>query len=816
MSNKKTVFAIGNAHLDPVWMWRWQEGSAEAKATIRSALDRMNEYPEFKFVCSSASVYKWIEEFDPDMFEEIKARVKEGRFIVVGGWFVQPDCNLPSGEGFARQSLYSQRYFFDRFGVTAKVGYNVDSFGHNGMLPQILRKSGMDAYIFMRPSPKENPLEVNFFNWVSPDGSSVPTYRIIDPYCFRFNKKSVLDLRLKQLRARQNEGIEEILFFYGVGNHGGGPTKKNIETILDYNKKHDDEITFADPQEFFDLITEKGYALPDWKDDLQHHASGCYSAVSKIKTLNRRAENALGKAEFLSILGNLLLNKSCPNAKIAEAWDEVCFNHFHDIMGGCAIKEAYDDAEASEFEAISVAEKLTNNAVQSLSWAVDTSDDKNGIPIVVFNPHPFPVTSVVTVNKQTDCITDENGKKVHVQFVFSSTNSCYRRRDTVFTASVPALGYRTYYMPKQTFLQSFVPELGKLCYALKRKCIVRRSSVRADGGRLENDNLAVRFDKETGHLLSIFDKNAQRELILRGAVPIVIDETDHDTWSHAKNYFDKQVGEFKLKSYEILERGPVRATVKVVSEYGGSTLTQYFTLTECGKSLDVRAKIDWHEKHKMLKLRFDSKDLTEKAYYEIPFGVIARPLNGEEEPMLTWAAVKDGSGKGFAILNDNKYSLSAKENSVYFTVVRSPIYGDHGGPRSAESPYTDQGEHDFSYAIKPINGEGYGETVRAAKLFNTPLINVIENNHKGKLQLSASIVENSAENVVISATKRGEDGASYVVRAYETDGRNVTAEIKIGKLPVLIADFTPFAVNTYILPDGKDCWEETLLTEMSN
>ena len=180
MSQVKNVYMIGNAHLDPVWLWHWQEGSAEAKATIRSALDRMKEFPDFKFVCSSVSVYEWIEEFAPEMFEEVKARVKEGRFIPVNGWYVQPDCNLPSGEGFARQSLYSQQYYKEKFGVTATVGYDVDSFGHNEMLPQILKKSGMDSYIFMRPGEHEKHLPVNLFRWRSPDGSEVVAYRITD------------------------------------------------------------------------------------------------------------------------------------------------------------------------------------------------------------------------------------------------------------------------------------------------------------------------------------------------------------------------------------------------------------------------------------------------------------------------------------------------------------------------------------------------------------------------------------------------------------------------------------------------------------
>ena len=178
----KNFYFVGNAHIDPVWMWRWQEGSCEAKATMRSVLDRMKEFPEFTFVCGASQVFEWIEEFDPAMFEEIRARVQEGRFVIVNGWFVQPDCNLPSGEGFARHSLYGQRYFKEKFGVTARTGYNVDSFGHNANIPQILVKSGMDQYVALRPGPHEMEMPSHVLRWRSPDGSEVLFSRILRAY----------------------------------------------------------------------------------------------------------------------------------------------------------------------------------------------------------------------------------------------------------------------------------------------------------------------------------------------------------------------------------------------------------------------------------------------------------------------------------------------------------------------------------------------------------------------------------------------------------------------------------------------------------
>ena len=192
MEKKPEVHLIGNAHLDPIWLWRWQEGCGEVLQTFRSALDRLNEYPDFVFTCSSAAYYRWVEEIDPDMFEEIRARVKEGRWVPVNGWWIQPDCNMPSAESFARQALYSQLYYYEKFGVICHTGYNVDSFGHNYMIPQLLKQSGMDHYVMMRPGPHENPnVPHRLFWWESPDGSRVLTYHIVPDGYGTGNKKDL-------------------------------------------------------------------------------------------------------------------------------------------------------------------------------------------------------------------------------------------------------------------------------------------------------------------------------------------------------------------------------------------------------------------------------------------------------------------------------------------------------------------------------------------------------------------------------------------------------------------------------------------------
>ncbi len=826
---KKKIYCVGNAHLDPAWMWKWQEGSAEAKATIRSALDRMKEFPDFKFVCAGVSVYEWIEEFDPEMFEEIKRRVAEGRFVLAGGWYVQPDCNLPSGEGFARQGLYSQRYFYKKFGKTAKTGYNVDSFGHNGNLPQILAKSGMENYIYMRPSQTEMPMESPLFWWTSADGSKVLTHRI-SFYCFRFEHMTTLKEELNHASDMTPKGTDCVPFFYGVGNHGGGPTIKNLELLHEFAKENPDkEIIYTDLQDFFTHLREqKDFEIPTFREDLQHHASGCYAAYSPIKTLVRKSERALVAAETYAAFSCRLLGRKFPLKKIEEGWKNVNFLHFHDILGGCCIKDAYPDAEVLGQESLAISVKITNNALQTLSWAIDTSDKSKGIPVVFFNPHPFAVKTTVQIG--TQCTSVKDGKNdIPFQFVYSQTHLCQRRCDTLFHVELPPCGYKTYYVLRNLdggFVSRNAPEVGRVAYAIA-DVFRDKQGLSCSTSHIEDDFFRVEFDKKDGTIARLFDKKNGRELLQpvsqkkglfrkvryeRGALPIVIDERDHDTWSHAKNYFDKVVGKFGDARISVVESGSIRCEVKVVSSYGKSTLTQYFRLENDGL-LKVRAKIDWHEKQKMLKLAFPLQLTETKALYEIPFGTIFRPTNGEEECGQTWIATIGKEG-GVALLNNNKYSFSVKDNVMCLTAIRSPYFGDHGAPFvSSESEVTDQGESEFSYAITPFTS--CGDITKKALLFNTAPSFVIENNHNGTLPDKFDGLSADCDNILVSCVKRAEEDNGWIVRAYETDGKETKVTLSGGLLPVaLTAEFTPYSVNTYFLADDASAWKTVPMTEM--
>ena len=787
----KKVYAIGCTHLDPSWVWSWQEGSAEAKATVRSALDRMNEYPDFKFICSSSCVYQWIEEFDPAMFEEMKLRVQEGRFIIVGGWKVEPDCNLPCGENFARQSLYNQRYFQEKFGKTATVGCCVDSFGHNAMMPQILKQSGMDSYMYMRPMPHEQELADNIFTWESADGSQITAFRIYLQYVKNFVDLTELIERMKGADAFYKG--EDYMLMYGVGNHGGGPTIHNIELIKEYNRlsDRDRELILADPADFFAEYT-KTHTLPVYKGELQHHASGCYSTLSEVKKLMRKGETGLFAAENFSMLALTVLGKDYDDNAVKNAWDNLNFLTFHDILDGCCIKSAYDDSLYMGYESIAIAEKLKNNALQTLSWKIDTADKRFGVPIVLFNPLPFAVEETVEINKNASSIRDKDGNEVPFINAVSQAQAVWNRNNGVFRAKIPALGYSVYYYIEP--------------YERDRKTEENPTRV----NELENDFIRAKFNA-TGEMISIIEKATGKEILSGAEKAVVIDESAHDTWSHQMNFFDKEIGKFATTKAEKLEENAVREVIKVTATYGDSSLIRYYTLNAGEDFVRVRVKLDWREKHKMLKFVYPVASQTPTSVYEIPFGSFERPCNGEEEPALTWAMVGD-KDNGLAILNDCKYSYSAKDNEIALTAVRSPIYCDHGAKRSEESNYTDQGEQEFSYALYPATTGDKASIFRRALRLNNPCTLVLENNHNGVLPLEYSGIFVEKENILITALKKSYDGRGFVLRAYECAGEETLTEISVKGVGEAKVKFSPYEVKTfYITPDNQ--WTEMLFME---
>ncbi|HEY0539203.1 MAG TPA: glycoside hydrolase family 38 C-terminal domain-containing protein [Actinoallomurus sp.] len=789
---------IGNAHIDAVWLWPWQEGYQEARATFRAALDRIEEYPDYVFTCDSVGYLAWIEEHDPELFAELREQVRAGRFEIVGGWWVEPDCNIPGGEGFVRHALYSQRFLADRFGTIASVGCNVDPFGQNAVIPQLLLKSGMDSYVFMRPQPHEAELPGPTFWWQAADGSRVLAYRIPHEYC---GPDGHLGVHVGKALAQLPHTTAPLMCFYGVGNHGGGPTKANIDSVLELDGSDQfPRMRFSTVEAFFDAAASDGGELPEYAGEIQPHGVGCYSAHSGIKKLLRHTEHELGAAEKWTTVAGAVAGMPPVNDQLEHAWRQVLLNHFHDTAAGTALPSAYEDARDQLGEARSIAARLQNRAIQSISRQIAIPGEDGMVPLAVFNPHPWPVESTVEVEFGTHLgrggivAVDDTGRRTPVQVARSSTVTGGRRR-LVVPVQVPPLGYRVYRL-----------------YADATAAI----GTATDGGTvLENEHLRAVVDPETGWLSSLVHKIGGTDLIdaeaARSAHAAVVNDPT-DTWGHGVVSYRDVIGAFIPVSVRLVEDGPVRQVLRVDSEYGSSTLREEFVLAAGARHLEVRVTIDWHERLTMLKLCFPTGLADVTATHSIPYGHIERTTDGHETVSHTWVDVSgevDGRPAGLSVLNDAKYGVDVTGGDIGLTALRSPPYAWHTPeplPEDGDYEVMDQGVQRFTYRLLAHAGDWRAAGIpRAAAELDQRPVALLESAHDGPLPQHRSFAAvRDAGNVVLTVVKRAEDGGGHVVRGYETTGAPATATLHLPFLGrTVVAEFGPHEIKTLFLPSDR-------------
>lgn len=784
---------IGNAHLDPVWLWNWQEGFQEAKATFQSALDRMEEDENFVFTCSSAAFYEWVEKNNPAMFAQIKKRVEEGRWELAGGWWIQPDCNIPSGESFVRQGLYGQRYFLEKFGKTAVTGYNVDSFGHNGNLPQILKKSGLLNYVFMRPMPLEKGLPGRIFWWKSMDGSQVMTYRIPYEYC-SWGKD--LEKYTDRLKCELKDGENDLMMFYGVGNHGGGPTKENIRSIYALNEREDMPVMEMGTMEhFFETIKVNGKEYPGYIGDLQHHASGCYSVLSRVKRENRRAEDELVRAEGWSAVAALVKGQPYPD-NFKRAWKGVLFNQFHDILAGTSIPSAYDDASYLYGQAMAIGQENVNYAIQAISWDIAIEEDTSMRPIVVFNSHAWEGKMAVDLEvrgltNDDFKLTDSAGNVIPAQRIQSEATVNGQSR-LLFVADLPSMGY----------------EVFKLY--LNVEDAPRFAPVAASDSLVENDRFALKFSDKTGYLESLYDKKEDLEALRREGGRLTVIEDKYDTWAHNVFKFDKQLGDMRLVYKKVLEEGPVRSTIRVKYKYNQSYAVSDFRVYRELDWIEVKVRVDWREPQTQLKLKYPVNFNFRKPTYEVPYGYIEKSANGEEEPGQTWFDMtgehfKKGVMYGLTIVNDAKYSYNMDIDEMNLTILKNSVFAHHD-PKELEGDteynYVDDGIQEFTYALIPHTGsfKDAGVTRRCRELNVRPL-SVIETYHQGSQPQKQSFLSLASSHIQVAAVKEGEDKDGVVIRVVETSRQPGKVVLKVPFMDREVElSFTPCEIKTVKLP----------------
>ena len=749
---------IGNAHLDPAWQWSWQEGCAEAIGTCWAAIDRLEEGEKFIFTRGEAVIYQWIEQFEPQLFARIQHFVREGRWVIVNGWWLQPDCNLPDGEAFLRQALYGKQYFREKYGVDVTVGYNVDSFGHAATLPMLLQHTGFESYVFSRPGPHEKVLPGSLFDWIAPDGSRVLTARVL--YEYHTRTESLAERIPAFLDLAQEEG-HPLMCFYGVGNHGGGPTRTHIAAIEAAQEQHL-EVEFSDPVRYFAAVAEQH--RPQVHDELQMHAIGCYSATSALKKLNRRAEARLAQTEAASTLAWWRAGAAYPHAQLRTLWQKLLFNQFHDILGGVCTPSVTQTAVEELGGVLQGAEELLNAALRRLAATIAPGPDTRDSTFVLFN---------LTGNEQQVPVEYEPWLDWHPEprRLLDHTGTAIAYQEVRPEGLVTGLGLRRIL---------FVPRIPAFGYQLYRFALCEpdthtTSSLHITPTLLENSTWQLALDPMTGGIAHLTNKLSKRELFADvGHLPIVVEDPS-DNWSHGREYFDREGTTPLCERVEIVEQGPLRASIRVSTRVANSTIISTYQLyDDPALPLEIHVHIDWHERQRLLRFRYPFSFARPTFRYEIPAGWIERPANGKEWPGLRWVLISDEDNYGLALTNDAKYSYAAQDGMLFITALRSPIAGHHDPyVFESENAYscTDQGEQTFT--LRLLAGPSI-DTISAQQLADELLRPPIATPHvsrNGTGEYSASFLSIQAESSHVTWLKVAEDESGLIARVQELAGK---------------------------------------------
>lgn len=755
---RDTLFLVGNSHIDAAWLWPWHETVDVIRDTWRTSLKLAAIFPGYVFAASAAAYYDAMDRLEPGLADSLRAAADAGDRSVVGGWWVEPDLNLPSGESLVRQGLYGQRYFERRYGRRVRVAWTPDSFGYPWTVPQILKEQGFDAFVTQKlrwNDSTEFPYDA--FYWEGRDGSRIFTY---NPYGYGHD----LDphrLVEERVEDRARTGGRDQIVLYGVGDHGGGPTIEMLERAEDLRRVPTfPTMVYADPHDALEAVKHEGPAepFPVWRDELNlEYHRGTYTTQAWMKRRNRRSESMLQTAEALAALDTA----AYPGDRLESAWHRVLFNQFHDLLPGSGIRQIYLDAMGSYDTAWATIDSVTSKAFADLRARMDTRGA--GRAIVVFNPLGWPRSGPVRLSDEIGLRTTRaSGRSVGRGGTPAMSPSI--GGTSLWVDSVPALGARVIRLPRDTMSGA-----------------ERRTPVPAAGpGWLENAYLRVEVDTTTGEIVRLYDKRNEREVLAsggRGNVLQIFDDrpAQWDAWNIVITGQRWEVNDVRRISFRA---DPRRATCEIERRWGGSTFRQTLVLDRASPIVDVVNDVDWHERRKLLKVAFALNVEADSATYEIPYGTIGRSGHPRtkaerakfEVPGQRWADVS-GPGYGVSLLNDSKYGWDYHGNVLRLSLLRAPLWPDS---------LADRGRHTFRFAVYPHAGDWRAAaTERRAAEYNVPLVAREEPAHPGRLGRAFSFVSVRPDNVHVSWLKRAEDTDAFVLRLVEWHGQPAEARISL-------------------------------------
>lgn len=771
------VSAIGHTHIDVAWLWRLRQTRDKAARTFASMNKLMNEYPDFKFISSQAQLYDFVKKDYPDIYESIKKRVREGKWEVEGGMWVEADTNISSGESLIRQFLVGKRFFKKEFDKNCEILWLPDVFGYSGALPQIMNGCGIKYFMTTKISWNEyTKVPYDTFVWEGIDGTGilshfVPSQSYGDETKGNFMTTYNSNLSPSQVmggwqRFSNKDLSNNILNCYGHGDGGGGTDEGMIEQGLRMRAGIPGcpKVKFEFAGDFFRNLERQvkgSKRLNKWRGELylEYHR-GTLTAQAINKRFNRKSEFMYQDAESVNVLSSLLLDNGFeryPKTGLDNGWETILLNQFHDIIPGSSIAPVYEDSKEQYIKILTDGEYIVSTALERIANSLNT----NRNCITVFNTLGFERSSTATLNKFTDInsyeITDENGNILPKQETFDG-------KVIFYAENIPSKGYKAFNIINRT------------------ENLTAEKTAEISGNSVKTKYFDLIFS-DNMEIIGMYCKNTKREAVPKGKVMnriIAFEERPYQDHNWNTNAYFEEKSEIisNVINARVLENGPVRAVLLITRAFKSSVIKQYIILYNHTDRIDILNDIDWKESCMIVKAEFPVDVNAEKATYDIQFGNIERPTHSNtlgdfakfEASAHKWADLSDNSF-GISVLNDCKYGYNIKDGKIRLSLLRSQ---DH--PKKAQ----DQERHIFTYSVYPHQGfVSQSDVVRQGYDLNVPLLSSVAAG-KGSLPSEFSLFSTNADNIIIETVKKAEDSDAVIIRMYETWNKRTNCTLNTG------------------------------------
>lgn len=821
MPNPKRIHLVCNAHLDPVWQWTWEDGLAETISTFRVASEFCQREAGFVFNHNESLLYGWVLKHDPGLFARIQNLVKRGSWHIAGGAYLQPDVNTPGGESHIRQFLYGLKFFKEHFDRRPTTAYNFDPFGHPEGFAQILAGCGMDSYIFCRPDFGTHDLPRGAFRWTDRSGAEVIARRSDDHYLTR--PGGVHDVAKKFPQYLEHYRDEPVtMLLWGIGNHGGGPSRLEWRQIQKYIGEHKEyRFIHSTPEAFFAEVRKRRGDLPEVGGEIERSFAGCYTSMSRVKRAHRAAEHLMLQTERLAALAWWCGDAEYPADALDACWRDILFCEFHDILPGSGVPRAEQDSLALLGGVRDRLRRLRFDTVSRLARGEKPAREGE-VPLFVTNPHGFAVNQPVEVDYVVSTLGGNDkairlrrgGRDVPFQRISSDHN--LGGQDVVRLV-----------VPLE--LEPF--EIRRLDASLVegKPMLPQPLKITRDALRLKSKHGTVQISPRTGLIDAIIPAGGRDSLVRPNAMqPVLFEDLDHSwtcgdpsqmnkpqAWSQAPAW-KKPHASFRLATRQetaaisplatdkwkpgrqsvaepvrIIEHGELRTTVEALFVCDASFINRHYVFCRVTGRLEVRDRVMFNHRDRMLKLAIPLRFSPDHSRSESLYSVVRREptKHYEDRHHQRWVAAVADDGAYLAVVNDGSFAHCLTRDTLAVNVMRSPAYAsfviqpDDPYNDRRFAPRHDQGEHEVRYVMDWGGRIDEGRLTRLADGLNAEpyAFSYYPGSAYRRSKLMATgggLLSVSADNVRIVAVKRAERGDGLVVRLQEMAGRATRCRLR--------------------------------------